>query len=86
MEVNGAFMPLLLYAQGNRPHYPLGRSGNLNLLEPSGPVHACTGIALPFTYWVGGWVSPTASLDQEKRRRRKREREEDIFLSLYRAS
>ena len=63
-EVNGAFMPLLLYAQGNRPHYPLGRSGNLNFLEPSGPVHTCTWIALPFTYCVGGWASPTASLDQ----------------------
>ena len=24
------------------------KSGNLNLLEPSGPVQACTGIALPF--------------------------------------
>ena len=26
------------------------KSGSLNLLEPSGPVHACNGIALPFTY------------------------------------
>jgi hypothetical protein len=25
------------------------KSGNLNLLEPSGPVQACNGIALPFT-------------------------------------
>ena len=25
------------------------KSGNLNLLEPSGPVQACHGIALPFT-------------------------------------
>jgi hypothetical protein len=25
------------------------KSGNLNLLEPSGPVQACSGIALPFT-------------------------------------
>jgi hypothetical protein len=24
------------------------KSGNLNLLEPSGPVQACNGIALPF--------------------------------------
>ena len=23
------------------------KSGNLNLLEPSGPVHACAGISLP---------------------------------------
>ena len=26
------------------------KSGWLNLLEPSGPVQACNGIALPFTY------------------------------------
>ena len=26
------------------------KSGNLNLLEPSGPVQACNGIALPFFY------------------------------------
>jgi hypothetical protein len=25
------------------------RSGSLNLLEPSGPVQACSGIVLPFT-------------------------------------
>jgi hypothetical protein len=25
------------------------KSGSLNLLEPSGPVKACNGIALPFT-------------------------------------
>jgi len=76
-EVNGAFMPLLLYAQGNRPHYPLGRSGNLNLLEPSGSVHACTGIALPFTYWV----SPTGSLDPGGGEKREREREREISVT-----
>ena len=26
------------------------KSGSLNFLEPSGPVQACTGIALPFTF------------------------------------
>jgi hypothetical protein len=26
------------------------KSGSLNLLEPSGPVKACNGIALPFLY------------------------------------
>jgi len=26
------------------------KSGSLNLMEPSGPVQACNGIALPFTY------------------------------------
>ena len=26
------------------------KSGNLSLLEPSGPVQACNGIALPFIY------------------------------------
>ena len=25
------------------------KSGNLNFLEPSGPLHACNGTALPFT-------------------------------------
>jgi hypothetical protein len=30
-------------------HVPIVlKSGSLNLLEPSGPVEACTGIALPF--------------------------------------
>ena len=29
-------------------HMPIVlKSGNLNLLEPSGPAHACDGIALP---------------------------------------
>ena len=36
------------------------KSGSLNLLEPSGPVQACNGIALPFTnmfvHTVGGIV------------------------------
>ena len=32
------------------------KSGSLNLLEPSGPVQACNGIALPFTF-------PKKSLD-----------------------
>jgi hypothetical protein len=32
-------------------HVPLGlKSGSLNLLEPSGPVKACNGIALPLHY------------------------------------
>jgi hypothetical protein len=26
------------------------KSGSLNLLEPSGPVKACNGIALPFAF------------------------------------
>ena len=29
------------------------KSGSLNLLEPSGPVQVCDGIALPFTLDVG---------------------------------
>ena len=29
------------------------KSGSLNLLEPSGPVHACIGIAVPFTFRSG---------------------------------
>ena len=36
-------------------HVPIVlKSGSLNLLEPSGPVHACTMIALP---WPSGWIS-----------------------------
>jgi len=32
-------------------HVPIVfKSGSLNLLEPSGPVQACNGIALPFTF------------------------------------
>ena len=41
-------------AQGWQPcylHVPIVlKSGNLNLLEPSGPVQACNGIALPFFF------------------------------------
>jgi hypothetical protein len=32
------------------------KSGSLNLLEPSGPVQACNGIALPFTYYTN-WLN-----------------------------
>jgi len=28
------------------------KSGNLNFLEPSGPLQACNGIALPFTFTI----------------------------------
>jgi hypothetical protein len=39
-------------ALGSQPchlHVPIVlKSGSLNLLEPSGPVQACNGIALPF--------------------------------------
>ena len=35
------------------------KSGSLNLLEPSGPVQACNGIALPLPYSNG--VSPQKS-------------------------
>ena len=36
------------------------KSGSLNLLEPSGPVQACNGIALPLLISVTAWVDPTA--------------------------
>ena len=46
-------------AQGWQPyrlHVPIVlKSGNLNLLEPSGPVQACNGIALPFAVSGGSW-------------------------------
>jgi hypothetical protein len=33
-------------------HVPIVlKSGSLNLLEPSGPVKACNGIAVPLTLW-----------------------------------
>ena len=41
------------------------KSGNLNLLEPSGPVQACNGIALPFSCsqnWVPRFESFPAVL------------------------
>jgi hypothetical protein len=44
-------------AQGWQPyhlHVPtVLKSGSLNLLEPSGPVQACNGIALPFALQLG---------------------------------
>jgi len=37
-------------------HVPIVlKSGSLNLLEPLGPVHACNGIALPFTMLIRPW-------------------------------
>jgi hypothetical protein len=37
--------------QPYHPHVPIFlKSGSLNLLEPSGPVQACIGIALPFCF------------------------------------
>jgi len=41
------------------------KSGSLNLLEPSGPVQACNGIALPFilqTFSVFQWGTDSDSL------------------------
>ena len=34
------------------------KSGNLNLLEPSGPVQACNGIALPLPFRDNLYVRP----------------------------
>ena len=49
-------------ALGWQPYHPhvanIVKSGSLNLLEASGPLQACTWIALPFfltCFYVGGW-------------------------------
>jgi len=41
------------------------KSGNINFLEPSGPVHACNGTALPliFTHTVEhNYISPSSTV------------------------
>jgi len=39
------------------------KSGNLNFLEPSGPVQACNGSALPFTHTVEpNYISPSSTV------------------------
>ena len=38
------------------------KSVSLSLLEPSGPVQACNGIALPFIFLPCGYGSPTEDL------------------------
>jgi len=38
------------------------KSGNLNLLEPSGPIQAYNGTALPLIISVRGWVDPRAKV------------------------
>jgi hypothetical protein len=45
-------------------HVPIGmKSGSLNLLEPSGPVKACNGIALPLPLHVSSITcSPSGGL------------------------
>jgi hypothetical protein len=35
------------------------KSGSLYLLEPSGPVQVCNGIALPFYIFAPGWLAHT---------------------------
>ena len=45
-------------------HVPIVlKSGSLNLLEPSGPVKAYNGNALPFYLFIGGWISSRVGLD-----------------------
>jgi hypothetical protein len=41
------------------------KSGGLNLLEPSGPLQACNGIALPLPISVRDWVDPRAIVRPE---------------------
>jgi hypothetical protein len=36
------------------------KSGSLNLLEPSGPVQACNGLALPFTFMCNKNIMKTS--------------------------
>jgi hypothetical protein len=52
-------MPLVPYpafddSRMNRTVLIVLKSGSLNLLEPSGPVKACNGTALPFTVGMLG--------------------------------
>ena len=43
-------------------HVPIVlKSGSLNLLEPSGPVQACTGIVLPFSRGEISYLAPLGS-------------------------
>jgi hypothetical protein len=55
------------------------KSGNLKLLETSGPVHACNGIALPFTKIV-----PFTGYLQEMRQKKKDQRSSQLNLKWYR--
>jgi len=44
------------------------KSGSLNLLEPSGPVQACNGIALPLplpVLFLPGMLKDQKTMDQE---------------------
>ena len=41
------------------------KSGNLNFLEPSGPLQACNGTALPLLISVRGRVDPRATVRSE---------------------
>jgi len=42
------------------------KSGSLNLLEPSGPVQACNGIALPFYFSLENIIETLENADHEK--------------------
>ena len=44
------------------------KSGNLNLLEPSGPLQACNGTSLAFTYYKKRHVNRTILISSLKRR------------------
>jgi hypothetical protein len=43
------------------------KSGSLNLLEPSGPVKTCNGIALPFYYVKGKCGIPRVEVNEIKK-------------------
>jgi hypothetical protein len=43
------------------------KSGSLNLLEPSGPVKVCSGIALPFYYIKGKCGIPRVEVNEIKK-------------------
>jgi hypothetical protein len=46
--------------QPYRLHVPIVfKSGSLYLLEPSGPLQVCYGIALPFYIFAPGWLART---------------------------
>jgi len=51
-------LPLVCYVITFRLHVPIVlKSGSLTLLEPSGPVQICIGIAAPLSFYIRYYVS-----------------------------
>jgi hypothetical protein len=58
------------------------KSGNLNFLEPPGPLQACNGTALLFTYFNTSFKNRKKNRRTEERVQRRNERKEERMKNI----